>query len=159
MALVSSLLPSQAWEISPENPNHHHRPSYPSHLIRRLGHERGLQHLSRNVPPGGRRVRGSLRARIADYRGATSAPSNDCWGSRTSRHALDLPDVRRPLVAARLRPALRPGTRYQSIAWPSTSGEMQAVYRLSRALLTGGPEAARQVHSVGNHTSLTPAIC
>jgi hypothetical protein len=35
-----------------------------SHLIRRLGHERGVQHLSRNVPPGGRRVRCSVQARM-----------------------------------------------------------------------------------------------
>jgi hypothetical protein len=103
-------------EIRPENRNHHDRPSSSRRLIRRLVHERGVQHLSRNVPPGGRRVRRFLRARIADYRGATSAPSCTCWRSRTSCHARNLPDVRQHLVATCLRPALKPGTHCQPIA-------------------------------------------
>ena len=129
-----AALPSR--KIRPENPNHHDRPSSPRRLIRRLVHERGVQHLSRGVPPGGRRVRRSLRARVADYRGATSAPSYACRRSRTSCQALNLPDVQRHLVATCLRSALKPRTHCRPIACPAASREMQIVYRLPRALLS-----------------------
>ena len=121
--------------IRPENLDHHDRPSPPRRLSR-LVHERGVQHLSRNVPPSGFRVRRSLRARVADYRGATSAPGTACRRSRTSCQALNLPDVQRHLVAACLRPARKPGTHCHPIAGPAASRQMQIVYRLPRALLS-----------------------
>ena len=135
-AFSSEVEASPARNIRPENPDHHDRLSSPRRLVRRLVRERGVQHLSRNVPPGGPRVRRSLRARVANYRGATSAPGTTCRRSRTSCQALNLPDVQRHLVATCLRPARKPGTHCHPIADPAASREKQIVYRLPRALLS-----------------------
>lgn len=127
-AFSSEVEASPARKIRPENPDHHDRLSSPRRLIRRLVHERDVQHLSRNVPPGGPRVR-----RVADYRGATSALGTTCRRSRTSCQALNLPDVQRHLVATCLRPAPKPGTHCHPIADPAASREKQIVYRLPQA--------------------------
>jgi hypothetical protein len=122
-------------ENSPENPNHNDRPSSPRRLSR-LVHERGVQHLSRNVPPGRTWCATFPTGTSCRLPGATSAPGCACRRSRRSCQALNLPDVQRHLVATCLRPARKPGTHCHPIADPAASREMQIVYRLPRAVLS-----------------------